>query len=167
MVDSRSLGTNADNTLPKLSRRGFTLIELLIVVVIIGIGTGFALPTLKDTYYKESVRNARRVAIAMVGRARGAAANRGCQAWLRVANGYGGRIWVTACDGADANSQIDTVGNVYFLPDQVELTSTADSIPFDPTGQSSFGATSSMKIYRPGVATHWVFITPVGGTYWN
>ncbi len=152
---------------PVSPRLGFTLLELLVVVVIIGVGTGFALPSMKDTYYKESVRGARSVAITQVARARGAAVNRGCQAWLKVANGYGGRIWVTACDGPDANNQIDTVGNVYFLSDQVQLTGSADSIPFDPTGLSSFGVTSSMKIHRPDVTTLWVFVTPVGGTYWN
>ena len=80
---------------------------------------------------------------------------------------YGGRIGVTACDGTDANSQIDTVGNVYFLSDDVQLAGMSDSIPFDPTGLSSLGVTSSIKIHRPGVATHWVFVTPVGGAYWN
>ena len=149
------------------SRRGFTLIELIVVVVIIGVGAGFAVPTIKDQAAKETVRNARRVAIAMVGRARGAAVNRGCQGWLKFANGYGGRIWITTCDGPDANSQIDTVGNVEFLSDKVDMTGTPDSIPFDPTGLSPSGAVSSIHFNRTGFASNWVYITPIGGVRWN
>ena len=164
MVDSHSLRTNAD-ILPKLPRGGFTLIELLIVIVIIGIGTGFALPTLKDTYYKESVRNARRVGLNQVAKARGAAATRGCQAVVHGTTGYGGRFWVTSCT-ADGTG-VDTVGNVEFMSDKVYVYASPDSVAFEPTGMASSGDWSYMYFYRPNAGSYWVYISPIGGTYWN
>lgn len=165
MVDSHSFVAKAIDTPPK-RRGGFTLIELLIVVVIIGIGTGFALPSLKDTYYKESVRNARRVGLNQVAKARGTAATRGCQAVVHGTTGYGGRFWVTSCK-ADGTG-VDTVGNVEFMSDDVYVATTpADSVVFEPTGMASSGAWSYMYFYRPNVASYWVYISPIGGTYWN
>ncbi len=149
------------------SRRGFTLIEMLVVVVVIGIGTGLALPSMKDTFYKESVRNARRVGISMAARARGAAANRGCTAWLKASNGLGGRQWITTCDGTDAGTAIDTIGAVQFVNSAVSLIQWPDSIPFEATGISSSGVWPYMYYYRSPYPPNWVWITPLGGTRWN
>ena len=139
--------------------------ELLIVVVIIGVGTGIAMPALRTTLIKESVRNARRIGTTQVGQARGAAASRGCTATVHFANGLGGRIWVTACDSTGGG--IDTVGQVQLIDDDVNMFASPDTIQFAPTGMTAQGVWSSIQFDRTGAITTTVKVTPVGGTYWN
>ena len=115
------------------SRSGFTVIELLIVIIIIGVLTGIALPKLSTAAQKSNVRSTRIELASMVTRARAAAIQRGCVDSLHI-NTSTSVAWVTACKLSGSGR--DTVGPVDNLNKRfgVTLSTSKTDYGYDPRG---------------------------------
>lgn len=115
------------------SRWGFTVIELLIVIIIIGVLTGIALPKLSTAAQKSNVRSTRIELASMVTRARAAAIQRGCVDSLHI-NTSTSVAWVTACKLSGSGR--DTVGPVDNLNKRfgVTLSASKTDYGYDPRG---------------------------------
>lgn len=144
--------------------RGFTLIEVMLVIVIISAMVVVAVPRVAETVTRESVRGARATMTTQLARARGAAANRGCDGTVHI-DAAQGLVWVTACTIGTAG--IDTVGAFEQLAQKygVSMSSSADSIVFKPNGLAVGNAWVSMKFTR-GTYTDTLTVSPVGRAVW-
>jgi len=147
-------------------RSGFTTIELLIVIVLIGAVTVITFPKIRQALDKTSVRAARVDVATFAALAKAAAVRRGCRGVIHFSYGAGSAVWVTACPrlapGAgtvDTVSSIDSVGQRY----SVSLTSTSDSLQFDPRGLEMDNVTTVVR-FTGNVAsnTDSVVINPLG-----
>ena len=120
-----------------MRRSGFTIVEMAIVIVLIGLLTLISFPKIRSGLDKASVRSARVDVATFVSLARNAAVRRGCQGVVHFAYGTQSRVWVTACPRYQAGvGTVDTIASIDNLENRysVSLTSTSDSVQFDPRG---------------------------------
>ena len=114
-------------------RDGFTIIELLVVIIIIGVLTGIALPKLTSAAQKSNIRSTRIELASMVTRARAAAIQRGCVDSLHISTANA-TAWVTACKvvgtGRDTVGPVDLVGKRF----GVTLSTSKTDYGYDPRG---------------------------------
>ena len=138
---------------------GFSLIELLIVIVVLGVMATVGIPRVRGALLKQNVRSARVAAVSQVVKARSVAVQRGCRGVVHLRDT--GAIWVTACQTTGAG--VDTLGSVDNLRDRygVTLSSTRDSVQFDPRGLS-VGNQSASIVVANAVATETISINAIG-----
>ena len=138
---------------------GFSLIELLIVIVVLGVMATMGVPRVRGALLKQNVRSARVAAVSQVVKARSVAVQRGCRGVVHLRDT--GAIWVTACQTTGAG--VDTLGSVDNLRDRygVTLSSTRDSVQFDPRGLS-VGNQSASIVVANAVATETISINAIG-----
>jgi prepilin-type N-terminal cleavage/methylation domain-containing protein len=112
--------------------RGFTLVEVLIAVVLVGALMAVALPFLRTSTVKSSVRGAVAAISSMHATARATSIARGRTTRLVFLPGSV-QVLVRL---TDANGNVDTVGAVENLRDRfgVSFTASNDSIVFTPRG---------------------------------
>ena len=153
---------NSDN---KRGRRaGFTMLELLVVLILIAVLTGLALPKLTTAAQKANIRSTRMELASMAARARAAAIQRGCVDSLHISTSTA-RAWVTACQ-VNGSSR-DTVGPVDDLGKRfgVTLSTSKTDYGYDPRGIAvgfsggtivitGNGFTDSVVINNVGKVTH-------------
>src|SRR5713226_4347864 len=144
-------------------RSGFTTIELLIVIVLIGAITVITFPKIRQTLDKTSVRAARVDVTTFTALARAAAVRRGCRGVIHFAYGAQSSVWVTVCPrlaaGAGTVASIDNLENRY----SVSLTSTSDSLQFDPRGLEMNNVTTVVRFTgNVGANADSVVINPLG-----
>ncbi len=145
-------------------RAGFTMIELLIVLILIAVLTGLALPKLTTAAQKANIRSTRLEISTMVARARAAAIQRGCVDSLHISTSAA-TAWVTACKvvgtGRDTVGPVDQVGKRF----GVTLSTSTTDYGFDPRGIlvgfaggtitiTGSGFTDSVVINNVGKVTH-------------
>lgn len=149
-----------------MHRSGFTTIELLIVIVLIGTVTVITFPKIRQALDKTNVRAARVDVATFAALAKASAVRRGCRGVIHFSYGAGSAVWVTACPRlapgggtVDTVASIDSVGNRY----SVSLTSTSDSLQFDPRGLEMDNVTTVVR-FTGNVAsnTDSVVINPLG-----
>ena len=147
-------------------RPGFTTIELLIVIVLIGAVTVITFPKIRQTLDKTSVRAARVDVTTFAALARAAAVRRGCRGVIHFAYGAQSSVWVTVCPRLSAGAgTIDTVASIDNLENRysVSLTSTSDSLQFDPRGLEMDNVTTVVRFTgNVGANTDSVVINPLG-----
>jgi prepilin-type N-terminal cleavage/methylation domain-containing protein len=130
-----------------MRRSGFTTIEMVIVVVLIGIIAAIGFPKIRQALDKTNVRSARVAVGTLAAIARSAAIQRGCRAALHLASATS-TVWVTtACP-----AKVDTVSAVRNLSAQfnVTMTSTQDSVQYDPRGLSLDNFSVPTVVYLMG-----------------
>lgn len=149
-----------------MRRTGFTTIELLIVIIIMGVIAALTFPKIRQGLDKANVRAARVDVGTFVALARASAVQRGCQGVIHFAYGSTSRVWVTACPRyLPGTGTVDTVASIDNLENRytVSLTSTSDSVQFDPRGLRLDNNTTVVR-FTGGVGsnTDSVLINPIG-----
>src|SRR5260370_2829619 len=94
-------------------------------------------PKIRQTLDETSVRAARVDVTTFAALARAAAVRRGCRGVIHFAYGAQSAVWVTVCPRlAPGAGTVDTVASIDNLENRysVSLTSTSDSLQFDPRG---------------------------------
>ena len=136
--------------------RGFTLLELMIGLAIIGVLTLTALPAITRIGDRAQVKSARTAAVNHLSSARLAAQHGGRLVVFKVS---GGRLWAEAQPRLvpAGLSTLDTVGAVTNLAVEfrVGVTSTLDSIVFDPRG---YGTGTGKILVTRGAASDSVVV---------
>jgi prepilin-type N-terminal cleavage/methylation domain-containing protein len=120
-------------------RSGFTLVETLIVVVVMGLVSLIALPSLQNAWAHSSVLSAKSKVTSLYYRARASAVESSRTAILVV---NGGNAYVVTRPSMGVGVVFDTVTRVenVYTQYQVNLTSDQDSIRIAPTGLGMNGA---------------------------
>ena len=141
-------------------RNAFTLIEVLIVVVIMGALSLVAFPRLKDTFEPSGLRGARARLITVHGAARAAAVQTNRAVRMHFS---GNTMWVTATPRltVGGSGTADTIIPVQDLDEVfgITLTSSVDSLMFDPRG---LGLNGADLVVTNGHGTDTVSITGFG-----
>jgi prepilin-type N-terminal cleavage/methylation domain-containing protein len=140
-------------------RRGFTLVETLVVVVVVGLVSLIALPSLQNAWAHSSVLSAKSKITSLYYRARATAVESSRNTVLVTNSGNAyvvARPRLTA--GAGTFDTITRVENVY-TQFQVNLTSNTDSVRISPTGLGTNGAN---LILTKGSYADTVFINQYG-----
>jgi len=116
--------------------RGFTFIEILIVMIIIGVIAAFGIPRFHGAIEKNNVRAARAAVGTTVAKARAAAIQRGCRAYLHFTSGSDATMWVAVCNLR--TPALDTLGGIDSVSARWNVTVTAsrDSVIYLPSGIS-------------------------------
>ena len=114
-------------------RSGFTLIEVLMVIVLVGIMMGVAIPYLRNSSSKTNVRGAADTISRLYSTARATSINRGKVAWL-VLNHTATTVMVIAkqvnAAGIDTIIKPQNLSTIY----NVSFTDSNDSLVFTPRG---------------------------------
>jgi prepilin-type N-terminal cleavage/methylation domain-containing protein len=125
---------------------GFTLVEMLLVVAILAILLGFAVPPLALWYRGRAIRGAADQFVSAHTVARTTAVRFGRLAELHIDQGNN-KFWVVV-DTTDAGVQ-DTIGAMREMPSGVTFTSTRDLLCFDARGLPSERTTSQGQTCDP------------------
>ncbi|HEX6644495.1 MAG TPA: prepilin-type N-terminal cleavage/methylation domain-containing protein [Gemmatimonadales bacterium] len=141
-------------------RRGFTLIEVMIVIVVGGLLFLIGLPRLRDAVVRNNVYQSRVAVSALYARARAVSIEQGRLGYLAR---NGNRLMILVRIAPTGAAWADTVGVVENLNTRygVTVTSTTDTIRFDPRGFGLNGTTESIAVARDGIADT-VFISAFG-----
>ena len=133
-----------------MEQRGFTLVETLIVVVLIGLVTAIALPSIRSGTAKRSLRGSRNTLVGLYGQARMTALQQGRTGQLRF---DGNKALVTAVPGTGANAY-DTIGVVRDLNAEfgVVVASDESPIPITPKGLVLVDGDVKVKVTKSGYA---------------
>jgi prepilin-type N-terminal cleavage/methylation domain-containing protein len=142
-----------------MDRRGFSLIELLIVIVIIGAVASFAFPMIRKGMEARRVSGARIAITTLNAKARALAVQRSRVVRL-ILNGNTISLESThpvtgAVQTVDRRNLYDVYG--------VSVTSTRDTLIYDPRGLGRQGSITTITVTRPGGYADTVAITPLGG----
>jgi prepilin-type N-terminal cleavage/methylation domain-containing protein len=142
-------------------RRGFTLVETLVVVVVMGLVSLIALPSLQNAWAHSSVLSAKSKITSLYYRARATAIESSRNTVLVV---NGGNAYVLARPrlngGAGTFDTITPVENMY-TQFQVALTANTDSVRVSPTGVGSNAANPNL-ILTKGSYADTLFINQYG-----
>jgi prepilin-type N-terminal cleavage/methylation domain-containing protein len=131
-----------------MNRSGFTTIEMIIVVIIIGIIAALGFPRIRQALDKTNVRAARVDVTTFTAIARSAASQRGCRGVIHFVSGSNASVWVTACPRySPGTGTVDTLASIDNLVARynVTMTSTSDSLQFDPRGLSMDNVTTVVR----------------------
>jgi len=125
-----------------LRRDGFTLVETLMVVVVMGLVTLIALPTLQNAWAHTSVISAKGKLTSLYYKTRSSAIE-SSRTTILVANGGNAYVVARPRLAALPGSTVDTITPVenLYTQFQVSLTSNVDSVRVAPTGLGAGGAT--------------------------
>lgn len=150
-----------------LRQRGFTLFEVLVVMVLIGVVTAFAAPSLIRIGNTANLRAARGAMLTAVNVAKSSAVTSGKCAFIKL-NNNAVSVFTTSCPGG---TQTEIVSNRNFGTDySVTVTMTrggssaaaVDSIGFDPRGIPMNNAqTDTFTITKSG-STKYVVVGAYG-----
>jgi prepilin-type N-terminal cleavage/methylation domain-containing protein len=127
-------------------RNGFSLVETMIVLVIAGILFLIGLPRMRQGMAQSNVRGARTTVVNMLARARAGATQTGRRTWLKF---EGTTAIVLARPRRNPGAgDADTLGAIQNLTTQygVTVTTSVDSIQFDPRGLASGFASAGATI---------------------
>lgn len=122
-------------------RLGFTVIEIVLLVVMLGVVSAIAMPSIGRIRISASIHNARSAVISAISLGRATAINYGRPATVHLDSG-GDRVWVEidttlAGDG----SVVDTLG-LFYISDEldVDLESDSPGVCFNSQGIGTTGA---------------------------
>lgn len=141
---------------------GFTAIEMLMVIVIVGIMMAVAIPFLRNSSQKTSVRGAADEISRLYATARATSIARGKTAWL-VMNGGASTVMVIAkkvnATGIDTVAKPDNLNTRY----KVTFTTSTDSMVFTPRGiGANLASTTVILSSTTGGIVDTVIIYPTG-----
>lgn len=140
-----------------MSRRGFSLIEMVTVILIIGVMAAFFFPRMARELERRNVSSARSAITTIHAKARATAIYRG-QRVILVRNGN----QLLVLSAHPVTGAVDTVEQRdLFGAYGVTVTSTRDTLRFDPRGLGTEGSATTIVITRSGYADS-LRITPVG-----
>jgi len=141
-----------------MQRRGFTLIEILVVIGLIGLLAAIAMPRISQTLVNTNVKSGRAAVISAHGLARATAIQRGITSELV----FSGNTLVVLSENPVTRA-VDTIGAPNNLYDRygVTVTTTRDTLTFDPNGIGADGGATKVVVTR-GAYTQSIEINAVG-----
>lgn len=142
-----------------MNRRGFSLIELLIVIVLIGAVTSFAVPMVRRGMEARRVSGARITITTMNAKARAIAVQRSRVVRLIVNGNEVRLVSLHPVTGAVTVIEQRNLYSVY----GVTLSSTRDTLFYDPRGLGLQNSATTIAVSRPGGYADTVVINSLGG----
>jgi prepilin-type N-terminal cleavage/methylation domain-containing protein len=142
-----------------MTRRGFSLIELLIVIVLIGALASFAVPMVRRGMEARRVSGARIAITTMNAKARAIAVQRSRVVQFIVVGNEVRLVSRHPVTGAITVIEQRDLNSVY----GVTVTSTRDTLRYDPRGLGLQNSATSIAVSRPGGYADTVVITSLGG----